>query len=106
MFLFAKKIQFFNLKFLILCFFYSQFQLNDTFIDIRVEKLRGVSIDLALSNRGRLALRAVDLEHILVNEHGSAMKGRMLHSKNGSLKEVIYDPVQKNVSSLLFKLQN
>ncbi|KAF7385483.1 hypothetical protein HZH68_013913 [Vespula germanica] len=64
--------------------------------DIRKEKLMGQSIDLALSTRGREALRAVDLEDALVNQHGIAMRGRMLHGKNGRLKEMIYDSVKGN----------
>ncbi|KAI4483594.1 hypothetical protein M0804_007854 [Polistes exclamans] len=64
--------------------------------DIRKEKLIGQSIDLALSTRGREALRAVGLEDALVNQHGIAMKGRMLHGRNGQLKEMIYDSVKGN----------
>ncbi|XP_011500707.1 PREDICTED: kynurenine 3-monooxygenase [Ceratosolen solmsi marchali] len=64
--------------------------------DIRVENSRGVSIDLALSARGREALRAIDLEDLVINHHGIAMKGRMIHLKDGSLKEIIYDSVNKN----------
>ncbi|XP_076239576.1 kynurenine 3-monooxygenase cn [Calliopsis andreniformis] len=64
--------------------------------DIRVEDYRGQSIDLALSTRGREALRAVDLEEAVVNRHGIAMRGRMIHSKDGSLKEIIYDSVKGN----------
>lgn len=62
----------------------------------------GQSIDLALSTRGREALRAVDLEDALVNQHGIAMRGRMLHGKNGRLKEMIYDSVKGNVSIFFY----
>ncbi|XP_015121846.1 kynurenine 3-monooxygenase [Diachasma alloeum] len=64
--------------------------------DIRVEESRGQSIDLALSVRGREALKLVGLEDKIVNHHGIAMKGRMLHGKDGSLREMIYDSVKKN----------
>ncbi|XP_047362104.1 kynurenine 3-monooxygenase isoform X2 [Vespa velutina] len=64
--------------------------------DIRKEKLMGQSIDLALSTRGREALRAIGLEDALVKQHGIAMIGRMLHGKNGQLKEMIYDSVKGN----------
>ncbi|XP_058810783.1 kynurenine 3-monooxygenase isoform X2 [Phymastichus coffea] len=64
--------------------------------DIRVESARGVSIDLALSVRGREALRAVGLEDTIINEHGTPMKGRMIHFQDESLKEIIYDNVNKN----------
>lgn len=58
----------------------------------------GQSINLALSFRGREALKAVGLEEILVKRHGTCMRGRMLHDKNGNLKEVLYDSVKGNVS--------
>ncbi|KAL7302995.1 hypothetical protein TKK_0004220 [Trichogramma kaykai] len=64
--------------------------------DMRVEVSRGVSIDLALSARGREALRQIDLEDAVVNHHGIAMKGRLLHSKDKGLKEILYDSVHKN----------
>ncbi|XP_066580914.1 kynurenine 3-monooxygenase [Prorops nasuta] len=64
--------------------------------DIRKEDSRGQSIDLALSRRGREALRGVGLEDAIINHHGIPMRGRMLHGRDGSLKEIIYDPVHKN----------
>ncbi|XP_077269446.1 kynurenine 3-monooxygenase cn isoform X3 [Temnothorax americanus] len=64
--------------------------------DIRMEKSRGQSINLALSFRGREALKAIGLEDILVNRHGTCMRGRMLHDKDGNLKEVLYDSVRRN----------
>ncbi|OAD56203.1 Kynurenine 3-monooxygenase, partial [Eufriesea mexicana] len=64
--------------------------------DIRVEDSRGQSIDLALSSRGREALRAVGLEEAIVDRHGIAMRGRMIHNKDGTLKEIIYDSVKGN----------
>lgn len=71
------------------------------FTDIRVEDSRGQSIDLALSIRGREALRAVGLEEALVDHHGIAMRGRMVHNKDGTLKEIIYDNVKGNVSNIV-----
>lgn len=53
---------------------------------------------MALSVRGREALRAVGLEEVVVDHHGIAMRGRMIHNKNGSLKEILYDGVNQNVS--------
>ncbi|XP_076628692.1 kynurenine 3-monooxygenase cn isoform X2 [Colletes latitarsis] len=64
--------------------------------DIRVEDSRGQSIDLALSDRGREALRAVGLEEAVVDRHGIAMHGRMIHNRDGTLKEIIYDSVKGN----------
>ncbi|XP_072757344.1 kynurenine 3-monooxygenase isoform X2 [Anoplolepis gracilipes] len=64
--------------------------------DLRVEDSSGQSINLALSFRGREALKAVGLEDILVKQHGTCMRGRMLHDKKGKLKEVLYDSVKGN----------
>ncbi|KAL0110119.1 hypothetical protein PUN28_013634 [Cardiocondyla obscurior] len=64
--------------------------------DVRMEKSHGQSINLALSFRGREALKAIDLEDILVKRHGTCMRGRMLHDKDGNLKEVLYDSVKGN----------
>lgn len=61
-----------------------------------METSRGQSINLALSFRGREALKAIDLEDILVT-HSTCMRGRMLHDKDGNLKEVLYDSVNGNV---------
>lgn len=63
-----------------------------------MENSSGQSINLALSFRGREALRAVGLEDIVVKQYGTSMRGRMLHDKNGNLKEVLYDSVKGNVS--------
>ena len=59
--------------------------------DVRQEDTWGQSIDLALSVRGREALRAVGLEDTLIDHHGIPMRGRMIHDKDGNLKEIIYD---------------
>lgn len=67
-------------------------------LDLRMEDSFGQSINLALSFRGREALRAIGLEHILIKQHGTCMRGRMLHDKNSNLKEVLYDSVKGNVS--------
>lgn len=65
--------------------------------DIRVvEEVRGKSINLALSARGRAALREVGLEDNLVKDHGIPMRARMIHGKDQSLSEIPYDPVNKN----------
>ncbi|KAJ8683184.1 hypothetical protein QAD02_018976 [Eretmocerus hayati] len=64
--------------------------------DIRVQKSKGASMNLALSARGREALRGVGLEDEIIYEHGVEMKGRMIHMKNGILRESIYDRVKGN----------
>lgn len=61
--------------------------------DIRTAKLTiGRSINLALSTRGRSALKNVGLEEKVLS-HSIPMKGRMLHDQTGYQKEVIYDSV-------------
>lgn len=62
--------------------------------DIRKsEIIVGRSINLALSTRGRKALRDVGLEEVVL-QNCIPMKGRMLHNQKGNLKEVIYDPIK------------
>lgn len=63
-----------------------------------MEYSQGQSIDLALSTRGREALRAVNLEEAVVNRHSVAMRGRMIHKTDGTLQEIVYDSVKGNVS--------
>jgi len=59
--------------------------------DIRKAQLvAGRSINLALSARGRKALREVGLEDALL-EHGIPMRGRMLHDIKGRTTFVPYD---------------
>lgn len=63
--------------------------------DIRTAKLViGRSINLALSIRGRAALKDVGLEDTLL-QHGIPMRGRMLHDTKGRKKVVLYDPVNE-----------
>ncbi|XP_011332471.2 kynurenine 3-monooxygenase isoform X2 [Ooceraea biroi] len=63
---------------------------------IRMENSPGQSINLALSIRGQEALRAVGLEDDVIKCHCIRMRGRMIHHKNGNLKEIIYDSVKGN----------
>lgn len=59
--------------------------------DIRqAELVIGRSINLALSARGRKALREVGLEDDLL-QHGIPMRGRMLHDLKGRTKCIPYD---------------
>ncbi|XP_044742432.1 kynurenine 3-monooxygenase [Chrysoperla carnea] len=76
--------------------------------DIRkTELVKGRSINLALSNRGRAALRAVGLESHMVREYGIPMAGRMIHKLNGNLQELLYDPrTNKNLYSVGRKYLN
>lgn len=57
----------------------------------------GRSINLALSHRGRKALRGIGLEDKIL-ESGVPMYGRLLHSNDGNQTSVPYDPERKNVS--------
>ncbi|KAL3277966.1 hypothetical protein HHI36_013306 [Cryptolaemus montrouzieri] len=59
--------------------------------DLRKAKhQRGRSINLALSHRGRRALRSVGLEDEVL-QNAIPMKGRLLHDISGATKSVIYD---------------
>lgn len=78
--------------------------------DIRkVELVKGKSINLALSTRGRAALAEVGLENELLL-HGIPMKGRMLHDINGknffspydvTSKQCIYSVGRKHLNEIL-----
>nr|ABM68367.1 kynurenine 3-monooxygenase [Bombyx mori] len=60
--------------------------------DIRnTPQARGRSINLALSIRGRTALREVGLEDHMINNHGIPMKGRNIHRIDGSTYIIPYD---------------
>ncbi|XP_041977479.1 kynurenine 3-monooxygenase [Aricia agestis] len=60
--------------------------------DIRkTPQVRGRSINLALSVRGRQALRDVGVEDHIINHHGIPMRGRMIHRPDGSTYEIPYD---------------
>ncbi|XP_045515368.1 kynurenine 3-monooxygenase [Pieris brassicae] len=60
--------------------------------DIRkTPQIRGRSINLALSVRGRRALKDVGLEDIMVKEHGIPMSARMIHRPDGSTYSIPYD---------------
>uniref|UniRef100_A0A8C4N9R4 FAD-binding domain-containing protein n=1 Tax=Eptatretus burgeri TaxID=7764 RepID=A0A8C4N9R4_EPTBU len=58
--------------------------------DIRLAKhVRGRSINLALSHRGRQALASVGLEEKVIR-HGIPMHARMIHSLSGKRKSIPY----------------
>ncbi|CAK1556086.1 unnamed protein product [Leptosia nina] len=60
--------------------------------DIRkTPHVRGRSINLALSVRGRRALRDIGLEDIMVKEHGIPMRSRMIHRPDGTTYSIPYD---------------
>lgn len=65
--------------------------LNDRFnLDIRTQKVvRGRSINMALSCRGRAALAYVNCEDLVVR-NGIAMRARMLHDLNCQKQAVPY----------------
>ncbi|XP_065343237.1 kynurenine 3-monooxygenase [Cloeon dipterum] len=59
--------------------------------DIRdLEHVPGRSINLALSVRGRAALKEVGLEEQLVQRHGIPMYARMIHELDGSTRSIPY----------------
>lgn len=67
------------------------------YLDIRkTEAAKGRSINLALSNRGRKALREVGLEECML-QHGISVTARMIHNTDGTLHQVVYDYKNKQV---------
>lgn len=68
--------------------------------DIRtMEVVRGRSINLALSVRGREALREVGLEEMVIKE-GIKMYARMIHSGDGALSEIMYGRKDQYIMSV------
>ncbi|CAH0406619.1 unnamed protein product [Chilo suppressalis] len=60
--------------------------------DIReTPQARGRSINLALSIRGRRALKDVGLEQHMIENHGIPMVGRMIHKLDGTTYAIPYD---------------
>lgn len=75
------------------------------FADIRkTELVKGRSINLALSSRGRAALRGVGLEGHMVQEYGIPMAGRMIHKLDGTLQSLPYDARTNKVSTMTSKV--
>lgn len=70
---------------------YSFINFNMYFLaDIRkAEHVKGRSINLALSTRGRTALRMVGLEDTVL-ENGIPMHARMIHNPDGSRRPILY----------------
>lgn len=59
--------------------------------DIRkMEVVRGRSINLALSERGRSALRLIGIEDEMINNWAIPMKGRMIHETSGQKRYIPY----------------
>lgn len=59
--------------------------------DIRTaEHVQGKSINLALSERGRSALRSLGLEERLLQEHAIPMRARLIHDLNGTRRAIPY----------------
>jgi hypothetical protein len=55
-----------------------------------MEHVPGRSINLALSARGRAALKEVGLEDQVVQSHGIPMYARMIHGLDGSTRAIPY----------------
>lgn len=56
-----------------------------------MEVVQGRSINLALSVRGRSALRLAGLEEEVIEQHGIPMRARMVHSTDGKKTPVPYN---------------
>lgn len=60
--------------------------------DIRtLDHVPGRSINLAMSLRGRMGLRAVGLEDQVIRDHSIPMYGRMIHNKDESTRVIPYN---------------
>ncbi|CAL4121146.1 unnamed protein product, partial [Meganyctiphanes norvegica] len=60
--------------------------------DIRLmDHVPGRSINLAMSVRGRTAMRAVNVEEKIIRDHGIPMYSRMIHNRDGSCSVQPYD---------------
>ncbi|XP_072265191.1 kynurenine 3-monooxygenase [Pyxicephalus adspersus] len=85
------------------CFFAKkgfQVDLYEAREDIRIAKtVSGRSINLALSNRGRKALKAVGLEEKIVAK-GIPMYARMIHSHNGKIYSIPYGKPHQYILSV------
>ncbi|KAM5164510.1 kynurenine 3-monooxygenase [Mantella aurantiaca] len=85
------------------CFFAKkgfQVDLYEAREDIRTAKfVSGRSINLALSNRGRQALKAVGLEEKIVAK-GIPMRARMIHSRNGKKYSIPYGKPHQYILSV------
>jgi len=69
-----------------------------------MEHVPGRSINLALSVRGRAALKEVGLEDQIVQAHGIPMYARMIHSLDGTTRQIPYgkkDQVWLNSSNYI-----
>ena len=78
-----KKFEFWNFSIFSLIYIFSK--------DIRLmEHVPGRSINLAMSIRGRSALRAVGLEDEVIKNHGLPMHSRMIHRPDGSTYAMPY----------------
>lgn len=59
--------------------------------DIRLaEHVHGKSINLALSDRGRAALRALGLEQEVLRQHAIPMRARLIHDLSGRRRPIPY----------------
>lgn len=59
--------------------------------DIRLmEHVPGRSINLAMSIRGRSALKEIGLEDEVIKNHGLPMEARMIHRMDGSTYSIPY----------------
>ncbi|KAG0727088.1 Kynurenine 3-monooxygenase [Chionoecetes opilio] len=65
-----------------------------------MEHVPGRSINLAMSVRGRTGLRAAGVETQIVERHGIAMRGRMIHAPDGTSRSMPYNREGKCIYSV------
>ncbi|XP_076464789.1 kynurenine 3-monooxygenase-like [Babylonia areolata] len=74
--------------------------------DIRTQEVtRGRSINLSLSDRGREVLRRVGLEDRVIQK-GIPMYSRMIHDRNGTLRQIPYGKGQQSIVSVDRRMLN
>lgn len=66
----------------------------------------GKSINLAISERGRSALRALGIEDEVIKQHAIPMKARLIHDKNGSKRSIPYGQEGQSIYSVSRRFLN
>lgn len=69
-------------------------------------QVAGKSINLALSERGRHALRMLGLEDVILDKYSIKMRARMIHNKNGTKREIPYGNQDQYILSISRRFLN
>ena len=66
----------------------------------QMEHVVGKSINLALSERGRRALRTLGLEDRILDQYSTKMYARMIHDQSGSIRTIPYGRPDQYILSI------